>query len=280
MRRFSPLLPISGAPRRTTPVLDRARRRHFPATRFHAARRVRSLAAIVIAICGAAVTIALARNSPGIVARRRLRLHRQPPGPACAVLAFLLFARFRYADVFIRYGVRILLAGFWATLLAFTAQSAVVMHVAQHASAPAAMHVFVVILLANAFLLSFTFVDERLTASVIRWLFREPDYRAALRSLAAALQDVRSESEVGLALEEAARGPLELNGARWLALDATPASLPRAAPRRRNRRTGSRRPAAPPAALAQRRSAGPHRPRRAASPISCWSRPAPPAPAW
>ena len=180
--------------------------------------------ALVIAICGATLTIALARTSPGSswigVAFAFIGSHLVL---LVLLLAFLLFARFRYADVFIRYGIRILLAGFWATLLSFTAQSTVVMHVAQHASAPAAMHVFVVILLANFFLLSFTFIDDRLTASVIRWLFREPDYRSALRSLATALQDVRSESEVGLALEKAAREPLELNGARWLALDAAPA---------------------------------------------------------
>uniref|UniRef100_Q01R05 Histidine kinase internal region n=1 Tax=Solibacter usitatus (strain Ellin6076) TaxID=234267 RepID=Q01R05_SOLUE len=181
--------------------------------------------ALVIAICGATLTIGLARTSPGnswigvgfgFIGSHLVLL--------VLLLAFLLFARFRYADVFIRYGIRILLAGFWATLLSFTAQSPTVMHVAEHASAPAAMHVFVVILLANFFLLSFTFIDDRLTKSVIRWLFREPDYRAALRSLAAALQDVRSESEVGLALEKAARGPLELNGARWVALD--PAACP------------------------------------------------------
>ncbi len=186
--------------------------------------------ALVIAICGATLTIALARNSPGsswlgvgfaFIGSHLVLL--------VLLLAFLLFARFRYADVFIRYGIRILLAGFWATLLSFTAQSTVVMHVAQHASAPAAMHVFVVILLANAFLLSFTFIDDRLTASVIRWLFREPDYRTALRGLASALLDVRSESEVGLALEKAAREPLELSGARWLELDAAP-TVPYPAP--------------------------------------------------
>ncbi|HEY1497502.1 MAG TPA: sensor histidine kinase [Candidatus Solibacter sp.] len=186
--------------------------------------------ALVIAICGATLTIALARNSPGSswigVAFAFIGSHLVL---LVLLLAFLLFARFRYADVFIRYGIRILLAGFWATLLSFTAQSTLVMHVAQHASSPAAMHVFVVILLANFFLLSFTFVDDRLTASVIRWLFREPDYRTALRGLATALQDVRSESEVGLALEKAACGPLELNGARWLALDAAP-TLPYPAP--------------------------------------------------
>jgi two-component system LytT family sensor kinase len=186
--------------------------------------------AIVIGICGATITIALARRVPANswigVAFAFMGSHLVL---LVLLLAFLLFARFRYADLFIRYGIRILLAGFWATLLSVTAQSSAVMQVARHAASPPAMHVFVVILLANAFLLSFSFIDDRLTASVIRWLFREPDYRAALRGLAAALQDVRSESEIGLALEKAACVPLELNGARWLALDAAP-TLPYPAP--------------------------------------------------
>jgi two-component system LytT family sensor kinase len=179
--------------------------------------------AIVTAICGASVTIALARHLPatwiGVVfsflASHLILL--------VLLLAFLLFARFRYADIFIRYGVRILLAGAWATLLSYTVQSPAVMHFAQHSPAPAVMHVFAVILLANAFLLSFTFVDDRLAAWVSRWLFREPDYRAALRRLAAALREVRAESEIARALEEAACGPLELNGARCLPLDESPA---------------------------------------------------------
>ena len=178
---------------------------------------------IVIAICGAAIATALARNSPGngwlgagfaFLGSHLILL--------VLVLAFLLFARFRYADVFIRYGVRILMAGAWATLLAFTAQSPILMHVASQATSPAAVHVFAVILLANIFLLSFTFVDDRLTRSVIRWLFREPDYRSAMRQLAGTLREVRVESEIGAALEEAARAPLELSGARWLALDRAP----------------------------------------------------------
>ena len=186
--------------------------------------------AIVGAVCGAAIAIPLAR-------------YTQYAGPIgwvfafigshlillALLLAFLLFARFRYADVFIRYGVRILLAGAWATLLSATAQSPAAMRVAQHASSPAAMHVFIVILLANAFLLSFTFVDDRLTAAVTRWLFREPDYRTFLRQLAATLRDLHSADEVGRALEDAARAPLELNGARWLVRDDQPA-LPFPAP--------------------------------------------------
>jgi two-component system LytT family sensor kinase len=177
--------------------------------------------AIVIAVCGAAATSALARSDLGLfgVGFAFLGSHLVL---VALILAFLLFARFRYADVFIRYGIRILLAGFWATLAAFTATSASVMHVAKQASSPAAAHVFIVILLANFFLLSFTYIDERLTTAATRWLFREPDYRAALRRLAGALREVGSETEVGTALEEAARGPLELNGARWLAIGAAP----------------------------------------------------------
>ena len=174
--------------------------------------------AIVTGVCGAAIAIALARSLMGGHLRASFLSLGSHLILVVLLLAFLLFARFRYADVFIRYGVRILLAGFWATLMAFTAQSGILLHVASQATAPAAAHVFIVILLANAFLLSFTFVDDRLTRVVTRWLFREPDYRAALRQLAAKLREVHVESEVGRALQEAACHPLELSGARWMAL--------------------------------------------------------------
>src|SRR5260370_12978101 len=45
------------------------------------------------------------------------------------VCSFFLFARFRFADVFIRHGVRILLAGLGAATLAFFAQSSLLMHI-------------------------------------------------------------------------------------------------------------------------------------------------------
>jgi two-component system LytT family sensor kinase len=178
--------------------------------------------AIVLAICGAAIAIVLARQQYGGVAGTAINFTGSHLILLTLFLAFLLFARFRYADVFIRYGIRILLAGAWATLLATTAQSPAVMRAAQHASAPAAMHVFIVMLLANIFLLSFTFVDDRLAAAVTRWLFREPDYRSALRGLALKLQDLHDESEIGKAMEESVRGLLELNGVRWMGIDEKP----------------------------------------------------------
>jgi len=135
--------------------------------------------------------------------------------------AFFLFARFRYADVFIRYGVRILLAGIWAAVLSFFAQSQSFMHVAVRASAPWAVHVFGVILVANVLLLSFTFIDERISALVNRWLFHTPDYRAARRGLAVRLAELSGESAVSAAVEKTARETLDLSVSEIKPLDET-----------------------------------------------------------
>jgi two-component system, LytTR family, sensor kinase len=136
--------------------------------------------------------------------------------------AFLLFTRFRYADLFIRYGVRILLAGIWATVVVVVAQSANVMQLAHATYSPAAAHVFLVILLANALLLSFTFVDDRLSTRLNRWLFRAPDYRACIRQFAEKLRHLDSEAAVAAAFEFAARDPLEASYARLVPFDELP----------------------------------------------------------
>jgi len=135
---------------------------------------------------------------------------------------FFLFARFRLADVFIRYGVRILLAGVWASILAFTAQSSFLGHLAMHGRSPGALHVFLVIVVGNALLLSFTFVDDRISRLVSRWLFRTQDFRAARRQLAGRLAEVSAESEIAAATEEAARVPLELSLARLISVESVP----------------------------------------------------------
>ena len=83
---------------------------------------------------------------------------------------------------------------------------------------------FGVILLAGVLLLSFTFVDERLSRLVNRWLFRPPDYRAATRGLANRLGQLQLESEIAAAAEDAARDALQLSGARLIAVDSLPAS--------------------------------------------------------
>jgi two-component system LytT family sensor kinase len=140
------------------------------------------------------------------------------------VCTFLLFARFRYADVFIRYAVRILLAGAWAGVIAFAAQSPFVFDLVRRTSSPEMMHVLLMFLVSTGLVLSFTFVDDRISALICRWLFRAPDYRAAAKQFGENLRDLHGEPEIAAALEEAARGPLELNAARVVAIDSLPAA--------------------------------------------------------
>jgi two-component system LytT family sensor kinase len=176
--------------------------------------------AIVSAVGAATISMTIAQHLRMSAARAVLLTGVASHLVLLVVLcAFLLFARFRLADVFIRYGVRILLAGIWAALLAFTAQSAFLRHVSMNARAPGSLHVFLVIIVANGLLLSFTFVDERISSLLNRWLFRSQDYGTARRQLATRLRDLSLPSEVVAAVEEAARVPLEL-GARLIALDS------------------------------------------------------------
>jgi len=173
---------------------------------------------IVFGVCGAALTITFAHHSNPHLAGLGAHLVL-----LVLLCAFLLFARFRFADVFIRYGVRMLLAGVWATVVVFIAESWA-MHLARRTPSPAAAHVFLVLFLANLLLLSFTFLDERIGTFLNRLLFHAPDYRAETRRLANLLRNLQTEFEIAAALEDAARRPLELSGARVTEAASLPAS--------------------------------------------------------
>ncbi len=138
------------------------------------------------------------------------------------VFIFLLFARFRYADLFIRYGVRVVLAAIWAFVLVIAAQSAFVWHVVDQMSSPAAIHVFLVLITATGLLLSFTFVDERISAAVTSMMFRAPDYRESSRQFTNRIRDLHRESDILTALEDAARVTLGLEDARVVEVDDLP----------------------------------------------------------
>jgi two-component system LytT family sensor kinase len=140
--------------------------------------------------------------------------------------AFFLFARFRYADVFVHYGTRIVLAGIWAGLLAGVMQSTIPILFAAHLHSPGGAHVLLVMIAANGLLLSFTFLDERISSTVNRWLFRTPDYGAARSALANQLREARTDAAAIAATEEAARAPLELSGARVIPIEELPQPLP------------------------------------------------------
>ncbi|MEO8598169.1 MAG: sensor histidine kinase [Candidatus Solibacter sp.] len=182
--------------------------------------------AIVVAVWGAAITLPMADIAAPASHLSAMMLFIGMHLVMLVVLcAFFLFARFRFADLFVRYGVRILLAGLWASMLAFFAQSGFLAHVSGQMTAPGAMHVFAVILLGGVLLLSFTVVDDRLGRAVNRWLFRPPDYRGATRQLGNRLAALHEEQEIAAAAETAAVEGLHLRGARVAALSDLPPAL-------------------------------------------------------
>jgi two-component system LytT family sensor kinase len=141
----------------------------------------------------------------------------------CFCIVFL-FARFRYSDIFIRYTVRIFLAGALATFLGFTAILQIP-HVAEHASSSREEHMLALTLIFYGLLLSFTFVDQRIARAVNRWLFHPPDFRAATQQLGDALRPLDSEEEIARTVETSVRATLELSEASLLSLTSRPATF-------------------------------------------------------
>jgi len=176
----------------------------------------------IVTAIGIAALMLLPRESHGLLAG--LAAHFILLTVLCT---FLLFARFRLADRFIRYTVRILLAAFWAGLLTAITTAPTTWEVVHHARFPAAVHGFMLVLTVNALLFSIVFVDERVGKQVNRWLFRAPDYRAETRALASRLRDLHDEREIAEAVKDAARRPLELSEAQILpaADEGFPAAL-------------------------------------------------------
>jgi two-component system LytT family sensor kinase len=177
---------------------------------------------IVLTCAAAALAISVAQHvyvSSQELARRLASLgeHLLLPLIFCTLV---LFARFRYADIFVRYSVRIFLAGSFATMLGFTTVVQLPQHIFSHAPVTPAAHVLVVTLALYAVLLSFTFVDQRVADVVNRWLFHPPDFRAATRQLGDALGELKSESEVARAVEESVKATLQLKDAKLASLDA------------------------------------------------------------
>jgi two-component system LytT family sensor kinase len=135
---------------------------------------------------------------------------------------FYLFARFRYADVFVRYAVRIALAGTLAASLLSIAESRVLSHMVPDQVSAASFHVFAMVFLANTVLLALTFLDDAISRKLIGWLFRAPD-RSEARRLGARLSQLQLEAEIAEAVADAARRSLDLASARLEKAEGTTA---------------------------------------------------------
>jgi two-component system LytT family sensor kinase len=138
---------------------------------------------------------------------------------------FFLFARFRFADVFIRYSVRLLLASISAAFLVLLVNSPFVQKLAANASHPGAVRFFFTTVLATDLLVCFAPLDRSLSRLLNRWIFHAPDYRIKLRELGEKLRRLYSESEVTAVVESAVQQTLGLEAVRSVALAGRPGSV-------------------------------------------------------
>jgi two-component system LytT family sensor kinase len=138
---------------------------------------------------------------------------------------FFLFARFRFADLFIRYSVRILLASAFAVTLVFLINAPGFARLASQTEFPGVFQLFVATVLITGLLLCFAPLDRSLGRLVTRWIFHAPDYRNAARELGDELQRLYVESEIAERVETAVRGTLALEAVRAVALTKLPESL-------------------------------------------------------
>ena len=139
--------------------------------------------------------------------------------------SFFLFARFRFADLFIRYSLRILLANLSAVLLVLILDGQFVWRLANLTAFPRAVYIFAASILATLLLLSYALLHRSIGIFVNRWIFRAPDYRDSARQLGEQLRRLHLESDITAVVETAARNTLELDEVRTITFDRLPGHL-------------------------------------------------------
>ncbi|HLK50854.1 MAG TPA: histidine kinase [Bryobacteraceae bacterium] len=138
---------------------------------------------------------------------------------------FFLFARFRFADLFIRYTVGIVLASIAAAILILVVNAPFVQRLSSYTEYPSAVRFFVMTLLAAALLVCFSRLDRKAVRLVNRWIFNASDYRNAVREISEQVQRLYSESEVTAAVEGSVRKTLGLEDVRSIGLARLPEAL-------------------------------------------------------
>jgi hypothetical protein len=122
---------------------------------------------------------------------------------------FFLFARFRFADLFIRYSLRIVLATGLSVALVFLTHAPFVSRLASLTAFPRTAEIFASSVLAAALLLAFSLLDRSVVDRVNEWILRAPDYRASTNLLIERLRGLSVECEIGAVAEEIAQKTLE-----------------------------------------------------------------------
>lgn len=138
---------------------------------------------------------------------------------------FFIFARFRFADLFIRYSVRLLLASISAAVLVLILNSQFVRQLAANASHPRGVRFFITTILVTDLLVCFAPLDRSLSRLLNRWIFHAPNYRIKLRELGEQLRRLYGEADVTAAVESGVQHTLGLETVRSVALARLPSSL-------------------------------------------------------
>lgn len=141
--------------------------------------------------------------------------------------AFFLFARFRFADLFIRHSLRLVLASMSAITVVIASRADLVSKLAMlTASAnPKAGYFFIDSVLVTVLLMVFLFLNRHLGAFVDRWIVRVPDYRSAQRLLGEQLRRARGEAEVIAVTQHVVRHTLQLDAVVAMPLTRLPPGL-------------------------------------------------------
>jgi two-component system LytT family sensor kinase len=179
-----------------------------------------------VLVSAATVVVRLAISIPlGGTPDAALRVSGQQ-APLLVVLgSFLLFARFRSADLFIRHSVRAVLVAVASVAGVLVLQSASIRVLAAGATFPLAMSVFVGSVVIALVMLSFVQLDRRVVEIVDRWIVRPPDYRSVTRQLGDTLRDLHDEARIIAAAETAGRMTLQLEAVEAVPLETLPRSL-------------------------------------------------------
>ena len=138
---------------------------------------------------------------------------------------FFLFARFRFADLFIRYSVRILLASASAVAFVLVMEAPFFARLTHQTEFPRAVQLFATTILATGLLVCFAPLDRKIGRLVNRRIFHAPDYRNAARELGDRLRSLYIESDLTATVELAVRKTLALSDVRSVALSRLPAAL-------------------------------------------------------
>jgi two-component system, LytTR family, sensor kinase len=138
---------------------------------------------------------------------------------------FFLFAKFRFADLFIRYSIRIMGASIAAGIVVLTVSASFIRQIAARGGHPRAMLYFLTTIVVTGLLVCFAPLDRIVRKVVNEWVFQAPDYRNAVRALGETLRRIYGEPEVTAAVEKAIRHALALEDVQAMTLSRLPEHL-------------------------------------------------------